>query len=799
MSISRQRTAPSHIVDEWSEDESRNQAVKQELEFHAGALPGHANPNDEAERLPLNYLQLIIRYKWRLIAGFFAGLILGELLYLQAGPEYEAYAEILVQRKYAPPLHESQRMMNTGSAPSEHLKLILSPLIASEAAKMGHLEELPTFRGESDLAEGVLDSLKVKRVAGQDRSHSNVFDIRYTCKRADDASKVLGSVIDAYEEYLKSDSSKQSSEVQQLAKNATKQLLDRFEEKNAEYRAFIQSVPEEFRSALGNKPQVAQTQNSVAPQDVIQSLGEEQNRNRIKMADVRSRKQAVERAIAAGESRESIEQQVRRFLNSSEGRAAETQNTSTEVGIYQSQLIPLLVKERELERDYGRDWPELQSVRRSIETIVKTYRKLGIQLPEGVYVDSGKSKVAEVDLVAVYLTEAKQHLAELQIKDEELSNLISEERNKSREFAFFQSQDTQLRVELTTLQDSWRDQLDREQSLAIEKESNGFRMTRLSPVKHALVIKRMLKFYSAGAAACLFLVALTCVLQELADLTIKTVRDVRDIMHQSVLGSICDFEVPVDRAGPTSGIPHPALRYLHAPSSVEAETYRTIRASLLVMCENLDAKTIMFSSPEPGDGKTTSICNLGVALAQSGKRVLLIDGDLRRPAVHRMFRIPQDNGLTEVLMGNCSVQAAIRQSVVERLSVMTTGKPPANPAEILSLPQLGDILSEAGKDFDFVFLDAPPLLAVSDACVMARHTDGVLLVVRLNKNTRTALVRVRQLLEDQEITVIGAAVNGVPGKGGHEFGYTYYGEYAMPTPPAITKAVGQSTTEYSKT
>lgn len=774
--------------------------MKKELEFHAGALPAHTNPNDEAERLPLNYLQLIVRYKWRLIGGFFAGLVLGHLLYLKAGPEFEAFAEILVQRKYAPPLQESQRMLGSGAAPSEHIKLILSPMIASEAVKLGHLQELKTFRGESDLAEGVLDSLKVKRVAGQDRSHSNVFDIRYTCKRADDASKVLSSVIEAYEEYLKTSSSEHSSEVQQLAKNATKEMLERFDKKSAEYRAFIQSVPEEFRSALGTKPQAAQTPTSVAPQDVIQSLGEEQNRNRIKMADLRSRKQSVERAVAAGESRDAIEQQVRRFLNTSDGRAADTQNKSTEVSIYQSQLIPLLVKERELERDYGRDWPELQSVRRSIETIVQTYRKLGIQLPEGVdaKIRPERPTVPEIDLIGLYLAEVKQQLVELQIKDEELSKLISEERNKSREFAYYQTQDANLRLELTTLQDLWRQQLDREQSLAIEKDSNGYRMTRLSPVKHALVIKRMMKFYAAGAALCLFLVAITCVLQELADLTIKTVRDVRDILRQPVLGSICEFEVPIDRAGPTSGIPHPALRYLHAPSSVEAETYRTIRASLLVMVDNLDAKTIMVSSPEPGDGKTTSICNLAVALAQSGKRVLLVDGDLRRPTVHRIFRIPQECGLSEVLSGEISVKSAIRPSVVERLSLMTTGTPPANPAEILSRPQLGDILREAGKEFDFVFLDAPPLLAVSDPCVMARHTDGVLMVVRLNKNTRTALIRVRQLLEDQEILVIGTAVNGVPGKGGHEFGYKYYGEYAMPTPAATTKPVGLSAPEYTK-
>ena len=206
---------------------------------------------------------------------------------------------------------------------------------------------------------------------------------------------------------------------------------------------------------------------------------------------------------------------------------------------------------------------------------------------------------------------------------------------------------------------------------------------------------------------------------------------------------------------------------------------------------------MMISSPEPGDGKTTLATNLSVALAQSGKRVLLIDGDLRRPAVHRMFRIPQGIGLTEALTGNAGFHEVIRPTVVDRLSVITTGKTPANPAEVLSLPQLHEILHDAKQEFDFVFVDAPPLLAVSDPCVIARNTDGVVLVSRMNKNPRSALIRVRQLLNDQEIPLIGAVVNGVPQKGGHEFGYTFYREYSGSNEPSVPQRVIAQATDVS--
>ena len=186
----------------------------------------------------------------------------------------------------------------------------------------------------------------------------------------------------------------------------------------------------------------------------------------------------------------------------------------------------------------------------------------------------------------------------------------------------------------------------------------------------------------------------------------------------------------------------------------------------------------MVTSPEPGDGKTTFVSNMAVALAQSGKRVLLIDGDLRRPTVHRMLRIPQGIGLTDVLTGNAEFLSVIRPTVVERLSVVTTGSPAANPAELLTSARLHWLLNDAKREYDYVLVDAPPMLAVSDPCIMARHIDGILLVVRLNKNTRAALGRVRQLLVDQNIDILGAVVNGVPLKGGHEYGYTYYGEYS---------------------
>ncbi len=751
--------------------------MKHELEFHADALPSHVNPDEEAERLPINYIVLALRYKWWLLCGLLAGVVLGHLAYLKAGPEYEAVAQILVSRKYTPPVRENERMLHETGKPSEHLALIVSPMIAEKAIEIGKLNELATFAGEPNMVDAVLDGLKVKRVAGQDRSHFNVLEIRYPSRRPADACKVVQAFVAAYGEYLEEQGREHSTEVLALAQKATGDLLAKMHQKESEYGVFLQTVPEEFRSALGPKIQSAQTTN-LAPEDVIHALGEERNKNRIRLAELQSRLKSLQNSLAAGDPRDAIEQEVRRFMNS-DGRT-ERNAKSTEISIYQSQLMPLLIREQDLSRDFGRDHPDLVAVRQNINKIVETFRKLGVQLPEGVDIPAVERK-APIDYIAVYIDSLRRQMNELSLKDKELETLIKLEGSRSREFAGFRATDQNLRAELTQLRDLWQKRLDREGEVVIEKDTNGYTMKTLAPVKDALVIKRMMKFYAGGAFVGVFLIALVCLLRELRDMTLKDTKDVRLTLRQPVLGSVIAFETPVDT--PTrSHQPHPALRYLLASHSIEAENYRAIRTALLVSAQQHAARTILVSSPEPGDGKTTMVCNLAIALAQSGKRVLLVDADLRRPNVHTLFRMSPEIGLTEVLAGEIEALNAIRPTIIDGLSVITAGQIPANPAELLSSPRLHRTLRDLRDEYDFVFVDAPPMLAVSDPCILAQNTDGLLIVTRINKNTRSAVIRVRQMIQDQGIRVLGAVANGAVI--GQDRAYAEYGDYLSSSRPS---------------
>ena len=753
--------------------------MKRELEFHADALPGHVNPDDEAEGTPINYLQLAIRYRWRLVAGAIAGLILGHLAYLRSGPEYDAFSQVLVSRKSPPPVPDDNRILTSQPKPSDHIPVITSPMFIEKAIQLGALDKLPTFARETDFVEAVQDKLKVKRVAGNDRSVQTVLEIRFSGPLAADARKVVDAIMTQYAEHLKEASQEESTDVQAKANKTTEEMFDKLHKAEAAHRDFILTVPEQYRAALGPKSATAQTSN-IAPEDVIHTLGEERNRNRVRLAELTSRQKAIRNAQAAGDSQETLDLQVRRFLNL-DGRNSNDADRQTQISVYQSQLLPLLIKERELAPQVGRDHPELVGVRRSIETVLQTYAKLGLKFPEGDETQRfAAARGMKTDFVALYLDSLRHQVDELQLQDRELAGMIQEEGLRAKEFSGYQSTDQNRRAEISLLQESWQKQLDVQNGVANEKDTNGFKMKVLAPVRDELVIKKQLMFYVGGAAIVLFLVALTCLIQELKDSRLKSVRDVRVALRQPVLGSVAAFSAPVDGVGSANRRPHPALRYLHAPNSIEAENYRSIRTSLLVTAENRHAKSVLVSSPEPGDGKTTLASNLAIALAQSGQRVLLVDADLRRPTVHKLFGVSQEIGLTDVLTGEIDFLNAVRKTTVDRLSLLTAGESPVNPAELLSSPRLAQMLKDAKHEFDFVFVDAPPLLAVSDPCILARHVDGLLLVVRVGKNTRTSAARVRELIHDQGIAVLGTVANGVVP--GHDRGYSYYGEYVSKGP-----------------
>jgi succinoglycan biosynthesis transport protein ExoP len=226
-------------------------------------------------------------------------------------------------------------------------------------------------------------------------------------------------------------------------------------------------------------------------------------------------------------------------------------------------------------------------------------------------------------------------------------------------------------------------------------------------------------------------------------------------------------------AAPTALNPD-VVTHTHPMSSV-AENCRTIRTNLM-FAGATPLRVICVSSANPQEGKTTVTANLAISIAQSGKRVLVVDTDMRRPRVHRAFGVSGKRGITSVIVGELSLDEAIQDSGIPNLSVMACGPVPPNPAELLHRARFAEILKEVRERYDMVIFDTPPLSAVADAAVLAPQVDGMLVVVRANSTTRDAVHVVLRQMRTVGARVIGGVMNAIdPRAGERDPHYYYYG------------------------
>jgi capsular exopolysaccharide synthesis family protein len=228
------------------------------------------------------------------------------------------------------------------------------------------------------------------------------------------------------------------------------------------------------------------------------------------------------------------------------------------------------------------------------------------------------------------------------------------------------------------------------------------------------------------------------------------------------------------------GIGKDAIQVHTNPVAVESEAFRTLRTSLALSAE--ETERLAVTSTQPSDGKTTVLANLAVACAQAGKRTLAIDADLRKPGLSKLFGFRALGGFSDVLRSDEPIEAACRQRIqpsgVANLDVLPCGPRPSNPAELLSHRRLSEVIAWAESHYDQLLIDCPPMLAASDAAIVGRLVDGVLMVVRPDENHRRAVIRAIEGLTSVHVKPIGIVANHIAherdgGLYGYAAGYGY--------------------------
>ena len=255
------------------------------------------------------------------------------------------------------------------------------------------------------------------------------------------------------------------------------------------------------------------------------------------------------------------------------------------------------------------------------------------------------------------------------------------------------------------------------------------------------------------------------------DNTFKTPEDVREHIPLPFLGMVPDVGLKLP-GGVSRG---PQL--VKSPNSAVADAYRVLRTNLIFSSAETTGRVMLVTSANPAEGKTTTLANLAVALAQNGAKVLAVDADLRRPTLYQHFAVPKTPGLTDLIVGKAAASQAIHSTKIDGLQLLPCGYQPPNPAELLGSPMMKQIIEALRAHYEWVLIDAPPLLAMADAPVLCPLVDGVVMVIAAESATKPAVMRAIDQVNSVGGKVAGLVLNKVNLERNSYYYSQYYGEY----------------------
>jgi tyrosine-protein kinase Etk/Wzc len=362
-------------------------------------------------------------------------------------------------------------------------------------------------------------------------------------------------------------------------------------------------------------------------------------------------------------------------------------------------------------------------------------------------------------------------LESLQSRRQALDQRIAAGRAQLRTFPGKESRIAQLQLEASILNDTYRYLLTEYESARLTEATIGPYINLLDPASPAFRVGTTLRQKIVlGVLVGLLLGIGGAFFLEYLDQTIKNAGDVERVIGVPVLGLI-----PYDAALGRSGNGKRAVVTIvtrHGTDQPAAEAFRALRTNVTFVGAEKPLQFVSVTSPGPGEGKSTTAVNLAAALAQGGQRTLLIDGDLRRPLIHRAFALVQEPGLTDVLVGRATAREAVRPEVAPGLDVLPSGSIPPNPSELLGSSAMHALIGDLRRHYHYIIIDTPPTLPVTDASVVASSADAAILVLKSGDTEETAAQRALEQLRRVHARIAGAVLNGVSAR--HDRYYTYY-------------------------
>ena len=364
----------------------------------------------------------------------------------------------------------------------------------------------------------------------------------------------------------------------------------------------------------------------------------------------------------------------------------------------------------------------------------------------------------------------------------QLDSQIAEAQAKAAELAEYELQNADLLGEMEqqgALMTQLEDQMAR---VELTEEESGVRVTELTvPSKAYLVSPILYKNLGIGTFLGLLLGSGLAFLLEKNSNSFRDPEEIADVVGAPVLTHLPFFKGRARKGRKNEVTPFDSLdsqlAVVHAPASIAAEAMRSARTSIFFETADIkNGKVIQITSPLPGDGKSTIAGNLACSIAQSGKSTVIVDCDLRRPQLTSNFGINDKRGLTDILDGHCELVDAIHDTPISTLKIIPSGPIPANPAEALTLPDMSQLLDLLREKFDYVIIDSPPLLLVTDPSILASYVDGVILAIKVRRKSKPNAKEATRILRAVGANLIGVIVNNSD-ESGKSDGYRGHGHY----------------------
>ncbi|MFN0199023.1 MAG: GumC family protein [Planctomycetaceae bacterium] len=684
---------------------------------------------------------------------------LGGAYYVTAKRLYESRGELLILDHGSSVMDESNANVNM----MNNMMPTFLEVMKGDAVILDALKNLPKDKRTDFRGMKAAQAVKVfqKNLSVTSVRHTNVLELTYVSSDRKAAAAVLNSLLNSYIHFMdKTHHSKSEDGLAILTQERVK-VEHQLEEKQAEYDELMKTTAHIIGSGESQVNPLAERVDQLNDMLVLAQK---------ETLDARGNLDSIEMALLKGEDvmqfvLTNVEVVGRDFLMNELG-------LNPQDAYAMARMNESMLNDRaELQEARGKYGPNHPKVRRLVESI-RINQQFIEERPmrqklmlEQIKKDQLGPKLLQLAQQRYKKAIENEHNVRLQFESEQQAAL-----SMNADFSRIQA----LEFHIKRLQENLTIYNERMREIEVANKSNGVETAIIAKpqVPERPISPRLSSVIAIVVASGFGLGLLVVYILDVLDDRFRTADELRYVLRIPILAMIRKMA-----GGAEKGI-H-AVQTFAMPNSIEGEAFRMLRTTI----EFMDAETsrVAITSSEPGDGKTTVLANLAVAYAQSGKRTLLIDADMRRPGLSTLLDLRGAQGLSRILHDERPIHEAAIENLIETaangLHVIPSGPRPPNPAELLASTRFADLLEWADSRYDQVLIDAPPVLAVTDPAIIGRVVDGMVLVVRPDKNHRRTVVRAVETLTGLNCHLFGLVANHLNPQSEKGYGYGYGYEY----------------------